>query len=93
MPKDQWRREAARVSSHKVKSRPHQRNLKLPNPRLIPAGSSVLIRKRGSEPFRQYKTTEDIEFEKFVSATKKALLIEYRGYHIWVSKAILVIQR
>lgn len=103
MPRDEWAREKRRIDSHRRQARryyPSKRSkpkkMKTPNPRTIPAGTFVRIRKvkdAESIPFKEYKTRVSVRFRKFVAATQKALLIEHQGYLIWVAKSRLIINR
>lgn len=102
MPRDEWAREKRRIDSHRQARRfytPKYRRpkkIKTANPRTIPAGTFVRIRKvkdAESIPFKEYKTRVSVRFRKFVAATQKALLIEHQGYLIWVAKSRLIINR
>jgi len=102
MPRDEWAREKRRIDSHRKARRfytPKYRRpkkIKTPNPRTIPAGTFVRIRKIAEVstiPFTEYRTRVPVRFTKFVAATKKSLLIEHQGYQIWVSKSRLIINR
>jgi len=98
MPRDEWAREKRRIDSHRRVAKFYRRpkRIKTPNPRTIPAGTFVRIRKIAeitTHPFTEYRTRVPVRFTKFVAATKKSLLIEHQGYQIWVSKSRLIINR
>ena len=70
--------------------------MKTPNPRTIPVGTFVRIRKADepqTHPFPENRTRVPVQFRRFVAATKKALLVEHQGYLIWVAKSCLIINR
>ena len=103
MPRDEWAREKRRIDSHRRQARryyPSKRSrpkkMKTPNPRTIPVGTFVRIRKADepqTHPFTEYRTRVPVQFRRFVAATKKALLVEHQGYLIWVAKSCLIINR
>ena len=98
MPKDQWKREKDRVARHKAQRRhtslKRPKILKTPNPRKIPAGSDVMIRKVGEEgEFRWHKTKVEIIFKTYLAATEKSILIEHDGWSLWVPKRCYEIMR
>lgn len=96
MPKDQWLADKRKRSAKKSRCNGPRKPkyVKTPNPRVLPAGCDVLIRKAGSsDDFKWYKTKKDIAFGVFLAATKKSLLIEVDGWHLWVPQLKLKICR
>ena len=104
MPTDSWKKEQSRFDARRrgcekdrskaIRSKKSTKRLRsFPNPRIAPAGSSVLLRKIGEEKFANYTTRKDVEFDEFAAATIKALLVQSAGYEMWVSKKLVKIKK
>lgn len=70
----------------KSNSAPVPKFKKLRSSVIVPAGTSVLVRKGEAGDFTNYTTKKQLHFTHFRAASKAALMFVHDEWSIWVSK-------